>query len=224
MADWGALLVTETGAPFITPQSIPLALLSKKTVSIASGSGAVTTITQSFTAGRPVIPFVCTTVDCVSRYSVSGTTCTVTIMYPQAANGVARIYFFSIFAQSLPDWGIAIWDEDGVCILTNETRVLTDIEAIGTSGSDAQGGYNIRATKAGKWGILPSRCGMVTGIINSGGTRPFVSEFFFSCAWVGSSTQISIASTAGAPGGGVTDITYHNMRNQVYALNLANYD
>jgi hypothetical protein len=224
MADWGALLATENGAPFITPQSIPLALLSKKTVSIASGSGEITTITQAFTAGRPVIPFICTTVDCVSSYSVSGSTCTVTIRYPQATGGVAHVYFFSIFAQPLPAWGIAIWDEAGVCILTNETRVLTDIQALGTSGSDAQGGYNIRATKAGKWGILPSRCGMVTGIINSGGVRPFVSEFFFSCAWGGGSTQISIASTAGAPGGGVTDIAYHNMRNQVYALNLANYD
>ena len=223
MADiWGALLTTENGAPFITPQSIPLALIAKKTVSLPAG--LTTTVTQSFSSSRPIVPFVCTTAKCVSSYAVSGNTCTVTFQYPEGSNGSADVYFFTIFEQSLPDWGIAIWDENGVCILTNETRVLTDVESLGTSGSDAEGGYNINVSKAGKWGILPSMCGIITGVIIDGGTRPFQSQLFFTTLYNGTSTQITISSTAGSPGGNITNVQYHNMRNQVYALNLANYD
>jgi hypothetical protein len=221
MADIWGLLTTDDGNPFITPQSIPLALIAKKTASVPAGM--TTTVTQAFTAGRPIIPFVCSTVNCVSSYSVSGNVCTVTIQYPQGT-GVADVYFFTIFAQSLPEWGLAIWDESGTCILTNETRVLTDVEALGTSGSDTAGGYNINTTKTGKWGILPSTCGLITGVITSGGTRPFMSQLFFSTLYNGTSTQISISSTGGSPGGNIINVVYHNMRNQVYALNLANYD
>jgi len=224
MADlWGALLTTDNGAPFITPQSIPLALVSKKTATIATASGAVTTITQEFTSGRPIVPFVCTSVNCVVSYSVSGATCSVRISNPRGA-GTAYVYFFTIFAQTLPDWGIAIWDENGVCILTNETRVLTDIEAAGTSGSDTASGYNINITKTGKYGIIPAICGLVTGIITSGGTRPFSSQFHFSAVWNGSNTVLNNSSTNGPPPVGTLNVTYHNMRNQVYALNLSSYD
>ncbi len=44
--------------------------------------------------------------------------------------------------------GIAIWDEQGVCILTNESKVLTDVQAIGTNGSDSTG-FSINTTLAG---------------------------------------------------------------------------
>lgn len=223
MADWGALLTTDNGAPFITPQSIPLALISKKTAAVSGASGAVTTITQTFTAGRPIIPFVCCSVGCVTSYSVSGTTCTVSVSKADA-DGTAYVYFFTIFAQSLPTWGIAIWDEQGTCILTNETRVLTDVESVGVNGSDAAGGYNINTTKTGKYGIIPAMSGLVTGIIHSGGTRPFSSQYFFRATWNGNSTVIGSAPTNGSPPSGTTGVAYHNMRNCVYALNLANYD
>ncbi|KNC91306.1 hypothetical protein [Trabulsiella odontotermitis] len=224
MADWGALLATENGAPFITPQSIPLALFSRKTAAISATSGAVTTVTQTFTADRPIIPFVSCTVSCVVSYKVSGTTCTVSIANATAAGGTAYVYFFTIFAQPLPEWGIAIWDEQGTCILTNETRVLTDIEAVGTNGSDPAGGFNINTTKPGKYGIVPAMSGLVTGVITSGGTRPYSSQYFFRATWNGSSTVLSSALTNGPPPAGTTNVTYHNMRNQVYALNLASYD
>lgn len=83
--DWGALLVTENGAPFITPQSIPLAMYSKKSSVISTASGAVTTISEAFPAGRPVIPFVYTTINCVVSYTVVGNACTVTFSNPGGA-------------------------------------------------------------------------------------------------------------------------------------------
>ncbi len=221
--DWGALLITDNGAPFITPQSIPLALISKKTAAISSGSGAVTTVTQTFPAGRPVIPFVYTTVNCVVSYSVSGTTCTVSVRLPAATGGTVTVYFFSIFPQPLPDWGIAIWDEQGVCILTNETRVLTDVTSIGTNGSD-NAGFSINTTLAGKYGIIPGMSGLATGVINSGGTRPWSSQYFFSAVLNGGVTNIGQAQTAGNPGSEVSNLAYHNMKNRVYALSLVNYD
>jgi hypothetical protein len=223
MADWGALLATDNGAPFITPQSIPLALIGKQSVALKTGSGEITTISQAIPAGRPVIPFVCSTINCVLSYAVSGNTCTVSASKPEGA-GTVHVDFFTILAQPLPAWGIAIWDEQGTCILTNETRVLTDIEAIGTNGSDTAGGYNINVTRSGKVGIVPSMCGLVTGVITSGGTRPFMSQYFFSAVVSGGSTKISVATSNGTPSGPITNIAYHNMRNRVYALNLDNYD
>lgn len=223
MADWGALLVTDNGAPFITPQSIPLALIGKQSVALKTGSGEITTVSQAIPAGRPVIPFVCSTISCVLSYSVSGNTCTVSASKP-GGGGTVHVYFFTIFPQPLPAWGIAIWDEQGTCILTNETRVLTDIEAIGTNGSDTNGGFNINVSRSGKVGIVPSMCGLVTGVITSGGTRPYSSQYFFSAVWDGSNTNIHVATSNGPPPAGTVNITYHNMRNRVYALNLDNYD
>ena len=220
MADWGALLTTENGSPFITPQSIPLALYSKKTVNVASNSGAI--ITETFSAGRPIIPFVISTVPCISSYVASGSTCSVTVTsFP--SSGTVTVYFFTIFPQPLPDWGIAIWDENGTCILTNETRVLTDVAAIGTSGSDASGGYNINTTRSGKWGIVPSLCGLVTGIIGTSQPRPYMAQYSFCAIWNGSSTNIK-SHVSQQPDGAVSGTAYHNMRNRVYALNLQGYD
>lgn len=220
--DWGALLVTENGAPFITPQSIPLAMYSKKSAVISTASGAVTTISEAFPAGSPVIPFVYTTINCVVSYTVVGNVCTVTFSNP-GGDGTAYVYFFTIFEQPLPEWGIAVWDEQGVCILTNETRVLTDVQAIGTNGSDAAG-FSINTTLPGKFGIVPSMSGLATGVIPDGGTRPWSSQYFFSAVFNGGTTQVGQATTGGAPGSGVINVTYHNMKNSVYALNLANYD
>lgn len=220
--DWGALLVTENGAPFITPQSIPLAMYSKKSAAISTSSGAVTTISQALPAGRPVIPFVYTTISCVVSYTVVGNVCNVTLSNSSGA-GTAYVYFFTIFQQTLPDWGIAIWDEQGVCILTNETRVLTDIQAIGTNGSDSAG-FSINTTLSGKFGIVPSTSGLATGVIIDGGTRPWSSQYFFSAVFNGTTTQIGQAMNGGSAGSGVSNLVYHNMKNSVYALNLANYD
>ncbi len=219
--DWGALLVTENGAPFITPQSIPLAMYSRKQAAVFAG-GASTVISETFPSGRPVIPFVYTTVSCTTSYTVSGNTCTVTFKN-SSGNGTAYVYFFTIFAQTLPSWGIAIWDEQGTCILTNETRVLTDVQAIGTNGSDSAG-FSINTTLAGKYGIVPAMSGLATGVIMDGGTRPWSSQYFFSAVFNGSTTQIAQALTGGSAGSGVSNLGYHNMKNSVYALNLANYD
>ncbi|WP_238084527.1 hypothetical protein [Pseudescherichia vulneris] len=218
--DWGALLVTENGAPFITPQSIPLAMYSRKQAAVFAGGA--TTISETFPAGRPVIPFAYTTVSCAASYTVSGNTCNVTFKNA-AGNGTVYVYFFTIFAQALPSWGIAIWDEQGTCILTNETRVLTDVQSIGTNGSDSAG-FSINTTLAGKYGIVPATSGLATGVILDGGTRPWSSQYFFSAVFNGGTTQIGQATTGGTAGSGVSNLVYHNMKNSVYALNLANYD
>lgn len=222
MADWGALFVTESGAPFLTPQATPLALYAKQSVNVSGANGAQTVVTQTFLTGKPIIPFVVGTSRFTSRYSVSGNVCTVILDNGQS--GTADVYFFSIFPQNPPSWGFAVWGEDGNCILTNETRVLTDVTALGVSGDDAQGGYNINTTLSGKWGVVPGMCGLVTGVINDGGTRPYQDQFFFHAQWNGSSTVIKSASQHGQAPGGVANAAYHNMRNQAFILNLANYD
>ena len=179
MADWGALFVTESGAPFLTPQATPLALYAKQSVNVSGNNGAQTVVTQTFPAGRPIIPFVVGTSRFTSRYSVSGNVCTVIL--DNGLNGTADVYFFSIFPQT-------------------------------------------NATLSGKWGVVPGMCGMVTGVINDGGTRPYQDQFFFHAQWNGSSTVIKTASQHGQAPGGISNAAYHNMRNQAFILNLANYD
>lgn len=79
-------------------------MYSRKQAAVFSG-GASTVISETFPVGRPVIPFVYTTVSCTTSYTVSGNTCTVTSKNA-SGNGTAFVYFFTIFAQPLPEWGL----------------------------------------------------------------------------------------------------------------------
>jgi hypothetical protein len=100
--------------------------------------------------------------------TISGNTITIDFLRPNAT-GTAYVYFFSIFPQTKPDYGLAVWDASGTLILTNETRTLSDVVTLGTAGVDASSGYNINTTLAGKWACMPAMLGLITGVISAGG-------------------------------------------------------
>lgn len=85
----------------------------------------------------------------------------------------ARIYIFrTVVPQPLPDWGVAIFNSSGQCILTNETNPLRITEGITLQ----KGSLNVPAqtkTYNGKsMAVYPCSTGYTTGTIHPGGSGP----------------------------------------------------
>ncbi|HBN0091804.1 TPA: hypothetical protein L1M76_005014, partial [Enterobacter hormaechei subsp. xiangfangensis] len=152
-----------------------------------------------------------------------GNTITIDFLRPNAT-GTAYVYFFSIFPQTKPDYGLAVWDASGTLILTNETRTLSDVVTLGNAGVDASSGYNINTTLAGKWACMPAMLGLITGVISAGGQPQPYSAIYKSMAKLeGSNTRI-FARPQTTPGGNLQNVAYSNLRNVIMAINCANYD
>ncbi|MEA4035516.1 hypothetical protein VBJ03_19855, partial [Enterobacter hormaechei] len=168
MAQYGGLLTTTSGEVWVTANSSPIALQARKTAALQGTSGFNTRVTHTFPSGQPVVAFVHCTVEVEITQTVSGNTITIDFLRPNAT-GTAYVYFFSIFPQTKPDYGMAVWNASGTLILTHETRTLGDVVTIGTAGVDASSGYNINTTRVGKWACMPVMLGLITGVISAGG-------------------------------------------------------
>ncbi|KIG58907.1 hypothetical protein PU45_06545, partial [Escherichia coli] len=129
-------------------------------------------------------------------------------------------YIFAIFPQTLPKWGMAIWDAAGKLVLTNESRVLSDLQTIGTPG--ANGGINIDQTLSGPWAVAPAQLGQSIVVNNS--TQPptiYTINAYSACRFDGANTRINAGGTSTGTGspGGVT-----NTGISLTAINTAAYD
>ena len=202
MAEYGVLLTTTSGEVWVTANSSPIALQARKTAALQGTSGFNTKVTHTFPAGQPI---------------------TIDFLRPNAT-GTAYVYFFSIFPQTKPDYGLAVWDASGTLILTNETRTLSDVVTLGTAGVDASSGYNINTTLAGKWACMPAMLGLITGVISAGGQpQPYMAIYKSMAKLEGSNTRI-FARPQTTPGGNLQNVAYSNLRNVIMAINCANYD
>ncbi|MFJ3291934.1 hypothetical protein ACIPKK_07870 [Enterobacter asburiae] len=129
-------------------------------------------------------------------------------------------YVFAIFPQTLPAWGFAIWDATGKLVLTNESRVLSDLQTVGDAG--ANGGINIDQTLSGSWAVAPAQLGQT--IITNNATKPptiYTINAYSSCRFNGGSTRINAGGTStgtGSPGGGT------NTGTSLTAINTSAYD
>jgi hypothetical protein len=110
----------------------------------------------------------------------------------------------------LPKWGFAIWDATGKLVLTNESRILSDLVTVGTPGATT-GGINIDVTLPGSYAVAPAILG--SQIIQNNNTKPptIVNITAYSgCRFNGSSTRINAApsttATGSAAGGTTTGI------------------
>lgn len=223
MADYGVLLANISGEVWVSPSSIPLALFAKRAGSLPSAQGGTLTISVNYDSTKPIIPFVYTTGECAISWSAAGGICSVT--FSRSASGNYEIYFFTIFQQIAPAYGIAIWDAAGKCILTNETKTLADMNKLGDPNSATASGIYINQVLSGKWGCVPDSFGAVTGIINTGGQpRPFASEYKALAKGEGANTRCYAYPILGTANSGVGDIVYHNLRNQMMVTRLDVYD
>ncbi|HFO5133946.1 TPA: hypothetical protein ACHJ26_004409, partial [Escherichia coli] len=148
MATFGAYLRLSNGNIFVTPEATPLCLYKRVTLTSSDQTVAVP-------SGKPVMVFVkSTTAAAVLAYRNSSSTLLI-----GAGSGYA--YIFSIFPPSLPKWGMAIWNASGELVLTNESRILTDLVTVGTAGSS--GGIYIDQTLSGSYAICPQLLGALVG-------------------------------------------------------------
>lgn len=232
MSDFGVLLTTPGGAAFVTPQSTPLCLYT--TLSFTSSkvsdvlNQAVGTISMPDMA-QPIIPF------CYASKPSSGA---VAFFAERTSTGIRvtgnntigdssftmTVLVFTFFEQPMPNppYGLAIWDENKKLILTHESKVLTDINTVGSWGS--AGGTNIDTTLSGCWAIIPDCSGQQQWQFSSGGPGGVVISLDtgFCADYDGTNTRIRPALFQ-YPGGSAQMVGATNAGNVVTAINVSNY-
>ncbi len=222
---FGAYLTTADGGVFVTPDSMPLSLIEKKT--LANGTFKVSV---NYDATRPMIPFIThnraapetNTASTAITASLDNGVCTLSAYYLGVEGGSIDAYFFSVEPQTPPEWGMAIWDSNGVCILTNETKVLTDVEAIGDPSNENNSGTKLDVTKSGKWAVMPRMVGYIIGMAGSAQPIPFQTIQTSMAYYSGGNTRIK-AVVGISPGSGLLNPGYINYRNRYLITDVSRY-
>lgn len=225
MSDFGVLLSTGSGQPFVTPISTPMALYGKYVVnSSASGNGQAAAVTIPWNNAWPAMVFVKCNINGVTLGTAKGNGSISASGYTyQNNNFVMTVYVFGIFPQTAPAWGIAIWNSAGELVLTNETRVLSDLVTIGNPAIANQSGIGMDITLAGSYAVCPQIHGTTLFQINAGAGQPvIVNVMTYTCANnSGGVTRFSAAANQ-APGGNPAG--YTDTRCILTAINTAAYD
>ncbi|MCU6671180.1 hypothetical protein M8013_20845 [Enterobacteriaceae bacterium H4N4] len=222
MAGFGALIVLENGNPFITPNSTPFCLYQKVTVNSANTGGNYqgASVDIPIDASYPAIVFCKTSNAATVGATRVGNVIKVGSSSPSGLVHTLTAYVFAIFPQNLPAWGMAIWDENRKLVLTNESRVLSDLVTIGTPGNN--GGINIDQTLSGSYAIAPAILGSSLYQIMVQGQPVIVNVTAYAGAlFNGSITRISPVGNQigqGSPAGGT------NTGIAITAINTAAYD
>lgn len=199
MATFGAYLRLSNGNVFVTPESTPMCLYKR----VALNSSQQQTI--SVPSGKPVMVFIKNTNNTATGIAYRASSSTIVI---PPGNGYA--YIFSIFPPSLPKWGMAIWNASGELVLTNESKILTDIVTVGTAGS--KGGIYIDQTLSGSYAVVPQILGAIVG---QGSATIYTAAYYN-----GSTTRICGKAAGGVAG----QIGYINHGNAITAIKTDAYD
>ena len=222
MADYGALISLENGNPFITPQSTPFCLYRKVTVNSTNTGGNYqgASVDVPIDASYPAIVFCKTSSIATVGATRVGNSIVISSGSPNGNVHALTAYVFAIFPQTLPAWGMAIWDENGKLVLTNESRVLSDLVTVGTPGNN--GGINIDQTLTGSYAIVPAILGSSLWQIIVQGQPVILNVTAYAGAFHnGTSTRIlpvANQSGQGSPVGGT------NTGMAITAINTAAYD
>ncbi|ANI82423.1 MULTISPECIES: hypothetical protein [Kosakonia] len=223
MAAYGAL-INVNGNPFVTPNSTPFCLYRKVVVnSVANGTYQGASASIPVNASYPAIAF-CKTSNTAQPTYVSairsGSNVMVSSGNPYGQAHTLTAYIFAIFPQTLPEWGIAIWDAAGRLVLTNESRVLSDLVTIGTPGNN--GGINIDQTLSGSYAVCPGILGAtLIQVMVQGQPQVIAATAYTGCRFNGSTSRISAASSSNASGSVVGST---NNGNAIIAIKTDPYD
>jgi len=224
---YGGLLADGTGVPFYIADTMPITLLEKRVLNVpaASGNGSI----QDLFANDGVIRFVF-----VNSNGAQGAndTCEALILNQTAnrwqlwcrgGSRTVNVFIFGYQFQPIPAWGIQFNDAQGRCILTNETKVLKDVQNLGDSNDPNNSGYVMNTTLAGQWAVAPVYTGYFSGVNNSTGQPiPVVAQFCSSARFNGSTTQIT-SGYQGNIDASTSNATYSNYRNRITAINVSRY-
>lgn len=224
---YGAMLTDSAGVPFYIGDTMPLTLLEKRVLSVgsASGSGAVINLFNNDGTIRFVF------VNSNGAQGNAQSTCEALELsggvWSLRCAGAARtvnVYIFGYQFQPVPAWGIQINDAQGRCILTNETKVLRDVQKLGNEGSDTDSGFQANFTLNGEWAVAPAYTGSYVGTVSQGGqVYPVVAQYASSARFNGSTTQITSGYIGNLNTGGGGSGTLTNYRNRLVAVNIQRY-
>lgn len=224
---YGAMLTDSAGVPFYIGDTMPLTLLEKRVLSAseASGSGAVINLFNNDGAIRFVF------VNSNGAQGNTQSTCEalelsggVWSLRCAGAPRTVNVYIFGYQFQPVPAWGIQINDSQGRCILTNETKVLRDVQKLGDEGADSGSGFKANFTLNGEWAVAPAYTGNYTGTVSQGGqVYPVVAQYASSARFNGSTTQITSGYIGNLNAGGGGTGTLTNYRNRLVAVNVQRY-
>lgn len=224
MAKYGALISLPNGNPFITPDSTPMTLYRKVTVNSTLASDFNSATASVVISGQKGgIVFARTSASAKISASKNGNTFSVSASNYRGSSFVLEAYFFAIYPLTLPAWGVAIWDAEGTLVLTNESRVLSDLTTIGSPGA-VSGGLNIDTYMPGKWAVNPMGLGSV--LLHAGsvpGGQPIIQsvDVGTGCFNDGAGTRIKGLSSTTASGSSVGTT---NSGIVITAINTAAYD
>ncbi|MEN4605985.1 hypothetical protein WKH08_07235 [Pantoea agglomerans] len=224
---YGAMLTDSAGVPFYIGDTMPLTLLEKRVLSVPAVSGSGTVINLFNNDG--VIRFVF--VNSNGAQGNGQSTCEALELsggiWSLRCAGAARtinVYIFGYQFQPIPAWGIQINDSQGRCILTNETKILRDVQKLGDEGSEAGSGFTANFTLNGEWAVAPAYTGSYVGTVSQGGqVYPVVAQYASSARFNGSTTQITSGyiGNLNTSGGGSGTLTSY--RNRLVAVNVQRY-
>jgi len=224
---YGAMLTDSAGVPFYIGDTMPLTLLEKRVLSVpaAYGSGTVINLFNNDGAIRFVF------VNSNGAQGNAQSTCEALELsggiWSLRCAGAARtvsVYIFGYQFQPIPAWGIQINDSQGRCILTNETKVLRDVQKLGDEGSEAGSGFTANFTLNGEWAVAPAYTGSYVGTVSQGGqVYPVVAQYASSARFNGSTTQITSGYIGNLNTGGGGTGTLTSYRNRLVAVNVQRY-
>lgn len=219
---FGAIITDAAGVPFYIDGTMPLTLIEKRVLTVGVGE----TNTVLF-ADDGVLRFVFT-----NSNAPQGTNETCEALLVSGGNWILRsvgaartinVYIFGYQYQPIPAWGVQINDAQGRCILTNESKVLRDVQAYGNPADNLSSGMQINTTIAGTWAIAPMNTGYYTAVTNAGGQpQSIVRAYYASARYNGSTTQLT-SGFIGNSGSGEQNQVLTNFRNRITAINVARY-
>jgi len=222
---YGAMLTDQMGVPFYIDGTRPLTLISRITINVP-GDNNGTVYSQALYNNDGAVRF--TFMQSNNSSSISAEWLqldnNVWTFYSTRSTKTVTVFIFGYANQPLPasGWGIAIWDANGNCILTNESKVLREVTPLGNVTDDNSSGYKLSTTLSGSWAIAPNYTGILNAVDNSTGQpRPVVLQFYASAYNNGTSTLINSHSHGSTAG--ISNPTYTNARNTITAINVARY-
>ena len=199
MGKYGVMLTFPDGTPFYIDDTIPLALVYKRDFSFDASN--TTAMVLEPNTGVPYLYFIRFNEQYSWGYQYPGVgnsagkhVIDVGAYYGGTVSG--RLYCFGAVAQPINSrYGVAIFDAQGRCILTHETRVLKGLNKTGASGNQGTATY-LNETIAGRKAIAPGRTGIIIYSQNVGGNIITALEPHATACWQdGGNTRIAAVPT-----------------------------
>lgn len=132
-----------------------------------------------------------------------------------------HLYIFGVQFQPVPTWGIQLNDAQGRCILTNETKVLANVQSFGDPNNPQASGMSLVVDLPGRWAVLPAYTGNFVGVTNTTGQPiPIVAQYLTSARFNGSTTRIRSGYHGNMEQGTGTNTNY---RNRITAVDVSRF-